>query len=120
MALCELLVLHPHRVVATIAGLASSGAAIVAMGADLRCIAPGARIMLHQARASVVDVTADELRPIVDDLDTVDRLAAAIFSQANGRTPECVAAWEQASMTFDAREAIAAGLAHEPIGSRGA
>ena len=88
-----------------------------AMGADLRRIAPGARIMLHQSRASLESATAEVLRSILADLDVVDRLVAAIFSHATRRTPECVAAWEQASTTFDAREAIAAGLAHEPIGS---
>lgn len=51
LALFELLISHPRRVVANIVQ-ANSGAAIVAMGADLRRVAPGARILLHRTRAS--------------------------------------------------------------------
>lgn len=114
LGLYELLIEHPYHVVADIVGAgARSGAALVAVGADHRRIAPGARFMLHRTRASLEDATAEVLRETLVDLDTVDGLSAAIFAAATGQTPEQVAAWEHKATTFRAHEAVAVGLAHE-------
>jgi hypothetical protein len=56
---------------------------------------------------------AQAVRSVLADLDTVDGMSAAIFTAATGHTPEQVAEWERNAMTFDAHEAIKAGLAHE-------
>lgn len=112
LALFELLISHPRRVVANIVQ-ASSGAAIVAMGADLRRVESGARILLHQTRASTTAATAEPLRSLLADLEALDDMSAVILAAATGHPPTRVAAWEREARTFDARAAIAAGLAHE-------
>lgn len=109
LALFELLITHPHRVVANIVGRASSGAAIVAMGADLRRIIRGGRVLLHATSVTLENATATELRSFLVDVEAIGAMTDEIFTAATGR------AWDhgEGQMIFDARAAIAAGLAHE-------
>lgn len=115
LALFESLILHPRSVGATIVGRASSGAATVVMGADRRRIAPSGRFMLHETRSSLEGATAEVLRSVLADLNTVDEMSAAIFVAATGQTPDRIVEWKREATTFDAPGAIAAGLAHEII-----
>ncbi len=100
LALYELLITHRCHVMATIAGRASSGAAIVAMGADQRRIVASGTVMLHRTTGP------EEWR------DHVDQLAAGIFADATGQAQHLIDAWHTGETTFDADEAVAAGLAH--------
>lgn len=112
LALFELLALHPCCVVATIER-ASSGAVLVALGADVRRVTAGARIMVHGTRASLQDATPDVLRATLADLDQVDAMSVAILADATGQPPERVAAWRRSATTFSAPRAVAFGFAHE-------
>lgn len=112
IALYELLTLHQHHVVANIVN-ASSGAVLVALGADVRRVAPGAWIMVHETRADLSSASADVLRSTLADLELFDGMALAILAAATGQAPERVADWRRATTKFSAHQAIAAGLAHE-------
>lgn len=115
VALFEVLIGHPCRVVARMAH-AESGAALVAMGADLRRIDRSGRVMLHRTQhGSLEKANAETLRSCADNLDMIDRLAVEIFAAATSRPAAEIEAWERASTTFSAREALAAGLAHEVV-----
>lgn len=111
-ALFELLANHPHRVIANIFQ-ASSGAATVAMAGDTRRIARSGCILIHRTRATLQGATAEMVRSLLADLEYADAISAEIFTAATGRALEEVAAWRRKDATFDARDAIAAGLAHE-------
>lgn len=101
LALYELLIMHPHHVAATITGRASSGAAIVAMGADQRRIVASGTVMVHRTRGP------DGWRQHVDEL------AAGIFAEATGNPLHLTDAWQAVETTFSPADAVAAGLAHE-------
>jgi ATP-dependent protease ClpP protease subunit len=111
-ALFELLITYPLRVVAIIER-ASSGAMLVALAADHRRIAPGARMMLHETRADLTNATADVLRSTVADLELFDSMAAEIIAAATGQPLKRVATWQRSTTTFTAAEAIEASIAHE-------
>lgn len=106
LALYELLILHPRQVATTIVGRCSSGAAIVAMAGDRRCIVASGTVMLH------LTTGPNEWRDHVDDL------AARIFSDATGQPDHLVDAWHAGEATFNAAEAVTAGLAHEILTTR--
>lgn len=104
VALYELLILHPRRVVADVIGTASSAAGLVAMGADRRRIVPHGTFMLHKTTAG----SASGRRHF-------DAVALAILTAATGQPPDLIDLWEHAETTFTADEAVKAGLAHEVV-----
>jgi ATP-dependent protease ClpP protease subunit len=90
-------------------GLAASIASIIAQAGQIRVIAPGAMMMIHDALSMCVGNSAD-MRETADLLDQVSDNLASVYA-SHGGAP---ATWRdsmQAETWYSAQEAVDAGLA---------
>lgn len=101
LGIFDALIRRRHRVVADIVGRASSAAATAAMGADRRRIAPRGSFMLHGTAGGPEEWRAH-----------FDSVADQIVAAATGQRLDVVEAWRATGWTFNAAEALRAGLAH--------
>lgn len=97
------------QVVAHVDGVAASAASVVLAAADVRVIAPGAFVMVHNSWSFVIGNSADMLAA-AELLEQVDDSIAAQYARAAGGTQ---AQWRErmaAETWFGAQAAIDAGL----------
>lgn len=105
------LVAHPHEVTARVLN-AQSAAAMVALGADVRTIAPDATFMLHRpVLADFEGADADDLRRHADMLDGIERDITGITAIRTGLDFDIVADWVRKGAVFNAGQAVTCGLA---------
>lgn len=112
MELYQALAGHRHRVEADIVQ-AMSGAAIAAMGCDVRRIDQHGTILLHEPSFTSASGDARKLRALAADLDRFATDTAAIFAKGTGRGMATVQAWLSPERVFTAAQALKAGLVHQ-------
>jgi ATP-dependent protease ClpP protease subunit len=107
------LVSHPFAVFANITGHANSMAAIIALAADHREIAADGSMLLHQpALPTGTRAEAGNLRRLATRLDGLTDDFSAIVATRAGVSLEIARTWIDDAFTFNAGEAIGAGLCH--------
>ncbi len=110
---------HPHRVVANITGTADSGASVVAMGADIRRIHPDGSLVIHESRfGAIADDHAERMEQRAILTRDFERLAD-IYAAGTGQSRDQAKVWMWEETTFDAYDALAAGLVHTVVDMRG-
>lgn len=115
VAMYDALRQHPARVVAHVAGLAASAASVLLMAADEVEVAPGSRLMIHDARGGVWG-TAAEMRAHSELIDSISDDIAGLYARRAGGTP---ASWRnrmRATTWYSDRESVAAKLADRVTG----
>lgn len=118
LAIYESLRQHPANVTAYIDGVAASAASFIAMAADRVVMAERARMMIHDAHGLVIGNAAD-MREMADLLDDLSNNVAEIYAdRAGGTATQWRAAMHGPTSAsdgtwYDARAAVAAGLADE-------
>jgi ATP-dependent protease ClpP protease subunit len=114
LSIFEALLEHAARVVVTIEGMAASAAALVALAGDTIRIAPGARVMLHSARLTAREqLTHAEAVKACCSLGSDNRRIREILASRTCLAPAQIDEVMVRDVWFDARHALAAGLAHE-------
>ena len=111
-AIYAILTEHPRAVFANIAR-ANSAAALVALGADVRSIAPDGQMLLHPPVFSTLDsVNARDLELHIERLELASRSLSRIVAARTGQPASIVETWLSEETSFGAGEAIDVGLAH--------
>jgi ATP-dependent Clp protease, protease subunit len=96
-------------------GYAASAASLIAMAGDKIHIGAGSFIMIHNARASVNQATADEMLRFSETLKQINESMVATYSARCGATPDKVRAWMNDETWFAGQDAIDNGFADELI-----
>jgi ATP-dependent Clp protease, protease subunit len=96
-------------------GYAASAASLVAMAGDKIHIGEGSFIMIHNARASVSQVTADEMLKYAETLKQINESMVMTYSARCGATPDKVRSWMNEETWFAGKDAINNGFADELI-----
>jgi ATP-dependent Clp protease protease subunit len=120
VAIHNLLVAHPARIVAEIIGHAASAASWIAMAADEILIWQGGRMMIHNSwqdfyfQANADDIEATVI-PLINDARTVllqiDVDMRGAYARRTGLPDEEVGAMMKATTWMSAEEAVARGFA---------
>lgn len=110
IAIYNLLLDHPARVVADVDALAASMASVILMAADEIRIARGAMIMVHNPWGGAMGEAGD-LRSAADVLDQIRGQMAAIYARRTGLPDETVLALMDAETWLDADASVERGFA---------
>lgn len=108
---------HPATVNITIDGLAASIASVIAMAGDHVKMAKNAEMMIHEGHVSMSMCNAAEMSKMVSLLDRTSENIASVYAERAGGD---IGMWRNAMKAetwFNAKEAVAAGLADEVIKS---
>lgn len=99
-------------VTAAVDGLAASGAAIFAMGADTVTMAATGRMMIHEAEGGTIG-RAEDHRIMANRLNSINDTQAGILAAKSGIDTEQIKAMLAAETWFTGPEAVEAGFASE-------
>lgn len=110
VSMFEALQAHPAAVNVHVDGLAASAASFLAMAGDSVEIAPGGRMMIHDAQGVGIGGPAD-LREYADLLDAVSEDIASYYAGRAGGKPAAWRAAMTATTWYSSGEAVDAGLA---------
>ena len=100
---------HKATIISHIDGLCASAATIVALAADVVCIAKAGFVMIHNA-SSLAFGTGDELAKQVEVLKKIDSTIAAVYASKTGKSLDQIRAAMDAESWFTSGEALAYGL----------
>lgn len=101
---------YPGEVTVIARGIVASAASLIFMAGDIRLIAPGTMLMVHDPSASVGG-TAGDLRRGADTLDQMAQTYAAVYADRSGLPLAQIRKMMAAETWFDADEAVRAGFA---------
>jgi ATP-dependent Clp protease, protease subunit len=101
---------HEGAVTVWIDGIAASAASYIAMAGDEIVMPENAFLMIHDP-AGLVMGTADDMRAMAEALDKVKGSLVQGYAAKSEREPQDIAALMAAETWFDAKDALAAGLA---------
>lgn len=110
IAIYNLLIKRPERVIVEIEGLAASAASIIAMAGDEIHISENALMMIHDAVIPTFGNEADHVKT-ADVLNKLDAQIAVTYAKRSGMKPEDVRTAMDEETWYTADEAVAAGLA---------
>jgi len=121
LAITRALLAHPFRVTARIPGKCYSGAALIALAADRRMIAPCAHVWIHRARRIVTPeqfekmkaLSVDALRRMNDALNDADDEMAALLMARVSASEETARRWMAEACQWSAIEALELGIVDE-------
>jgi ATP-dependent Clp protease, protease subunit len=85
------------------------------MAGETIYIGEGSFIMIHNARASVSQATADEMFKFSETLKQINESMVTTYSARCGRNPDKVRAWMNDETWFSGQDAINSGFADEFI-----
>jgi ATP-dependent protease ClpP protease subunit len=111
-AIYQSLMDHPASIHVMVDGLAASAASFIAQAGDRVTMGKAAMLMIHDAFGLAIG-NAKDMRDLAERLDKVSNTIAGIYSERAGGP---VSFWREAMEAeswYDAREAVAAGLADE-------
>lgn len=94
-------------------GIAASAASVLAMGADRVVMHPGSFMMVHNARATVLDGTAPDLVAMAELVEKINTQMAELYAARAGGSAAEWAETMAAEEWFTAAEAVSAGLSDE-------
>ncbi len=83
----DLLASNKARVITKVNGMTASAATIIAMAGDERHMSDNALFLIHNA-SNWAAGNSDDLRVIVDELETVDKTITNIYSKVTGQSSE--------------------------------
>jgi len=110
IAMYNMLMRHPARVVVDVDGLAASIASVIAMAGDEIRMGDGAQLMIHDA-SSIAWGNAAEMRRTAELLDSISGDIASIYARRSGRPVDELRALMQAETWLGAQESVDAKLA---------
>jgi ATP-dependent Clp endopeptidase proteolytic subunit ClpP len=120
LAIYNLLVQHPAKVVAHVDALAASMASVIIMAADEINVAESAMIMIHAPWSYAVG-NAEDMRQQADLLDKLKEQLIDIYAAANGKIDrEKITELVAAETWMTGSEAIENGFAHKITKSKAA
>lgn len=102
-----------------VVGVAASAASVMAMGADRVVMHPGTMLMVHNARATIMSGTAEDMTSAAELLTKINSNLSEIYSARAGGTPEAWATVMASEAWMTPTEAVAAGLADEIVEGSG-
>lgn len=114
LAIYNLLRSTGRRVEMTVDGLAASAASVIFMAGDVRKVARGAFVMIHNSHGGTHG-GASEMREHADVLSKVDEAMAGVYAARTGKPQLEIAALMEAETWFTADDALLAGLATEIV-----
>lgn len=100
---------------AEVIGVAASAASLLIMGAAQIAVHVAAHLMIHEP-SNLAWGTADDLRREADTLDKLTETYAAAYSRTTGHPVERIRAWMAAETWMTAEEAQALNFCDEVIG----
>ena len=103
---------HPAKVTSYVDGLAASIASVIALAADNVVMAGNALMMIHDPVGGAFGSSGD-MRKMADILDTVAGTIAGVYVEKTGKPVDEVTAAMADETWFNAKEAVAFGLADE-------
>ncbi|MGY4193375.1 ATP-dependent Clp protease proteolytic subunit [Bradyrhizobium sp. USDA 4520] len=112
------LLAHPYHVTARITGWCASSAALIALAADRRIAAPGAKLLIHRARRFFVpeqipELTIDRRVAINDSLNDMDDAQTSLLIDRLGISERLARDWMAEGCELSATEALERGIIHE-------
>lgn len=108
---------HPAAIHVVIDGLAASIASVIAMAGDTVRIAPNATVMIHEGHMVAIGDAA-EMRKAAELLDRCSNNIASIYATHAGHDVEHWRGLMRAETWFNAKEAVASGLADEVLATK--
>jgi ATP-dependent Clp protease protease subunit len=103
----------PIELVAYNVGSVSSAATIAYLGAHRRKVSAFGTFMIHRAHANLQGANADMVQARIPSLIMDDERTEAILRDCIQLSPEQWAVHQSSDLWLSAKEAVAAGLAHE-------
>lgn len=106
----NLLKQHKAKVEVHVIAEAASAASLIAMAGDEITMAEGSLMMIHRA-SGLAYGNVDEIRQLINLLETIDETMVATYAARTGNTAEKVRGWLDAETWMTADEAVARGFA---------
>ncbi|MGY4170957.1 ATP-dependent Clp protease proteolytic subunit [Bradyrhizobium sp. USDA 4529] len=118
VAVASALLAHPRSVEAQIVGRCSSSAVLLALAADIRTIAPGGRVLIHESLrvyteqqfAAVQRFSAADRNAINESLCDSDDVTVSLLICRLGVTEQTARAWMAEGRSWNASESLANGF----------
>lgn len=112
MAIYNILVRHPAKIIVDVDGIAASIASVIAMAGDEIRMPENSTMMIHDAWGIVIGNDQD-MRDMADILSKLDGQIAGIYARRSKLSDEEARKFMDAETWFTGSEAVAAGLADE-------